>query len=145
MFYTNCYDVSAVKSIVLTLSVIVSVSPTYLTSILSTTLDILTVLIIEEVVSELIPNELLIVVILNLSTLLVSYIVILSIVDVAPNTKVNVLGGGSRIMLSEVVFSIFSASNVEISPSVFIFAMSKVSLICSIDNDGIVVSYGGNN
>ena len=145
MFYTNCYDVSAVKSIVLTLSVIVSVSPTYLTSILSTTLDILTVLIIEEVVSELIPNELLIVVILNLSTLLVSYIVILSIVDVAPNTKVNVLGGGSRIMLSEVVFSIFPTSNVEMSPDVFTVPMSRVSLICSIDNDGVTVSDGGNN
>ena len=145
MFYTNCYDVSAVKSIVLTLSVIVSVSLTYLTSILSTTLDISTVLIIEEVMNELIPNELLMVVILNLGVLLLSYIIILSIVDVSLNTKVNVVGGGERIILSEVVFSIFPTSNVEMFPGVFIFSMSKVSLIYSIDNDGVTVSDGGKN
>ena len=105
----------------------------------------MTSLIFEEVVSELIPNELSIVVILNLGVLLVSYIVILSIVDVSLNTKVNVLGGGERIILSEVVFSIFPTSNVEMFPGVFIFSMSKVSLIYSIDNDGVTVSNGGKN
>ena len=143
--YAVIFATSPIKVRLPTLSVIVSVSSTYLTSILLTILAILTVLIFEEVMSELILIVLPILETVNLVSFLKSIILTLSIVDVSLNTKVNVLGGGERIILSEVVFSIFSASNVEISPSVFIFAMSKVSLICSIDNDGIVVSDGGNN
>lgn len=103
------------------------------------------VLIFEEVEITPISNVLSIPEITNLSALLSSYILILSIVDVSSNTKVNVLGGGLRITLSEVVFSIFPTSNVEMSPDVFTVPISRVSLICSIDNDGVVVSSGGKN
>ena len=74
-----------------------------------------------------------------------SYILILSIADVSLNIKVNVLGGGERITSSEVVFSIFSTSNVEMFPGVLIFEISRLSLIYSIDNDGVTVSDGGKN
>lgn len=66
-------------------------------------------------------------------------------VDVPSNTKVNVLGGGERTILSEVVFSIFPTSNVEMFPDVLIFSISRLSLIYSIDNDGVIVSDGGKN
>ena len=93
-----------------------------------------TLLIFEEVEIELILIVLSILEIVNLVTFSKSYILIVSIVDVSSNLKVNVLGGGERIILVELASSIVPASNVEIVPGVFIVAISNVSLICSIDN-----------
>lgn len=107
---------------------------------------ILIVSIFEEVEIDLILNELLISVITNLSALFSSYILILLIVDVSSNTKVNYLGGGERVNTPSEGegFSLFAVSNVEIFPVVLTFAILKLLLICSIDTDG-VVSAGGNN
>ena len=88
--------------------------------------------IFEEVEIELILNELSIVVTLNLVILLLSYILTLSIVDVSSNIKVNDLGGGSRIILVELAFSIVPASNTEIVFGVLIVSISKELLISPI-------------
>ena len=80
--YAVIFATSPIKVRLPTLLVIVSVSSTYLTSILSTILAILTVLIFEEVMSELILIVLSILEIVNLVTFSESYILTLSIVDV---------------------------------------------------------------
>ena len=91
-----------------------------------------TLLIFEEVEIEVILNELSIVEIVNLVTFLVSYILTLSILEESLNTKVNDLGGGSRIILVELAFSIVPASNMEIVFGVLIVAISKELLISPI-------------
>ena len=101
---------------------------------------ILTVLIFEEVEIELILIVLSILEIVNLVAFSESYILILFIIDVSSNLKVNVWGGGERIILVELASSIVPASNVEIVPGVLMVAISKVSLICSIDNVAVPAS-----
>ena len=94
----------------------------------------------EEVKIESILKVLSILEIMNLFVSFSSYILILSIVDVSSNIKVNVLGGGERIILVELASSIVPASNVEIVPGVFIVVISNVSLICSINNVAVPAS-----
>lgn len=85
-----------------------------------------------------ISNELLILEIVILSFLFLSYILILSILEESSNTKVKDLGGGERVIVSELVGQsplTFSESIVSIFPGVVILSIPKVLPIPEISTD----------